>query len=36
MNELLNIMSEIDAGFFPGGDFGDDPDAPAGGFFSRN
>lgn len=37
MNELLNIMSEIDTGFYPGGDFGDDPDSPAGGgFFSRN
>lgn len=36
MNELLNIMSEIDTGFYPGGDFGDEPDEPAGGFFSRN
>lgn len=37
MNEFLNIMSEVDTGIFPGGDFDDDSDAPPGGsFFSRN
>jgi hypothetical protein len=39
MNEFLSIMSEVDAGIFPGsGGFGDDdPDTnPGGSFFSRN
>lgn len=38
MNEFLSIMSEVDAGIFPTGNFeDDDPDSPPGGsFFSRN
>jgi hypothetical protein len=39
MNEFLSIMSEVDAGIFPPGGFGeDDPDTSPGGgsFFSRN
>lgn len=38
MNEFLAIMSEVDAGIFPGGSFeDDDPSSPPGGsFFSRN
>jgi hypothetical protein len=38
MNEFLAIMSEVDVGIFPGGNFEDDETdpPPGGGFFSRN
>ncbi len=39
MDEFLSIMSEVDAGIFPGGTFEDDDDpdtSPGGSFFSRN